>query len=104
MLTLATDLTDLLNSEIKGEWIAVLAIGGGLTIALVSTLVGTLRSIVVARAREQSRREIAAYVAEGSMSPDDAARLLEAGRPAADRHAHAHRPRGGCCGGRAEQA
>jgi hypothetical protein len=27
---------------------------------------------------EQSRREVAAYVAEGSMSPDEAARLLAA--------------------------
>lgn len=28
--------------------------------------------------REQTRREIAAYVAEGTMSPADAARLIEA--------------------------
>lgn len=29
---------------------------------------------------EQSRREIAAYVAEGSIAPEDAARLLGSGR------------------------
>ena len=32
-----------------------------------------------ARDREESRREIAAYVAEGSMTAEDAARLLNAG-------------------------
>lgn len=31
------------------------------------------------REREQSRREIAAYVAEGSMSPADGERLIAAG-------------------------
>ncbi len=30
-------------------------------------------------AREETRREIAAYVAEGSISPDDAAKLMAAG-------------------------
>ena len=32
-----------------------------------------------AKAREESRREIAAYVAEGTISPDDAVRLINAG-------------------------
>lgn len=31
------------------------------------------------QAREETRREIAAYVAEGSISPDDAAKLLSVG-------------------------
>lgn len=97
MLTLASELSDILSTGIKGEWIAVLAIGGGLTVALVSTVFGTIQTILVARAREQSRREIAAYVAEGSMSPEDAARLIEAGRPAKGAHA-----RSGCCGRRHE--
>ena len=34
-----------------------------------------------AMAREESRRELAAYVAEGSMSPDDAEKILAADRP-----------------------
>ena len=37
------------------------------------------------RAREESRREIAAYVAEGTISPDDAAKLLAAGGSIGDR-------------------
>ena len=36
-------------------------------------------SIAKAKAREESRREIAAYVAEGTISPDDAVRLINAG-------------------------
>jgi len=32
-----------------------------------------------ARAREETRREVAAYVAEGSMTPEDAATILTAG-------------------------
>ncbi|MCC6969742.1 MAG: hypothetical protein IT434_05920 [Phycisphaerales bacterium] len=39
-------------------------------------------SIAKTKAREESRREIAAYVAEGTISPDDAVRLINAGRPA----------------------
>jgi len=38
-----------------------------------------------ALALEESRREIAAYVAEGSMSPEDAEKLLAAGVPARER-------------------
>lgn len=38
-----------------------------------------------AMAREESRREIAAYVAEGSMSPADAEKLLAADMPVWER-------------------
>lgn len=37
------------------------------------------------REREQSRREIAAYVAEGSITPDDAVRLMAAGASLKDK-------------------
>lgn len=86
MPTLASNLGELLRNGFDEQWIAIVAIGGGLTIALVSILAGTLKSILATRAREQSRREITAYVAEGSISPADAAKLLEAGRPAWERH------------------
>jgi hypothetical protein len=43
------------------------------------------RKTVSVRERERTRREIAAYVAEGSMTPEDGARLLAAGkRPAVE--------------------
>jgi hypothetical protein len=66
-LTLASD-----------EIIPVLAIGGGLMVGVIGIVAGTIKSITRTRAREESRREIAAYVAEGSISPDDAQRILQA--------------------------
>ncbi len=40
---------------------------------------GTFASVAKARAFERSRRKIAAYVAEGSIAPDDAKRLISCG-------------------------
>ncbi len=70
MLTLA---------EIQGEVITIIAISGGILIAIVSIILSNFRSLLTARSIEQSRRELAAYVAEGSISPDEAERLLKAG-------------------------
>jgi hypothetical protein len=53
-----------------------LAVGGGLVVVIVATIVDAWRKAVQAKAREESRREIAAYVAEGSMTAEDAATLL----------------------------
>lgn len=75
-LTLASDMEQI---------IPVLAIGGGLMVAVVSIVAGTIKSITRTRASEESRREIAAYVAEGSITPDDAQRIIEAGLPAGGR-------------------
>ena len=68
-------------------FIPVIAISGGLLIALVSIIAGTFRKVMLSRHREDSRREIAAYIAEGSMTPDDGAKLMAAGM---DKHK-------GCC-------
>lgn len=40
--------------------------------------IGSVRKVLETRYREQTRREVAAYVAEGTIKPEDAARLLEA--------------------------
>ncbi len=47
-------------------------------VAVVAILAGAIRSVLKTQARERSRREIAAYIAEGSMSPDDGERLMRA--------------------------
>ena len=39
----------------------------------------SVRSVVQTFARERSRREIAAYIAEGSLSPEQGERLMRAG-------------------------
>ncbi len=60
--------------------IPLVAICGGLLVAVISIISNGISRAVQTRHREESRREIAAYVAEGTMSPDDAFRLLEAGK------------------------
>jgi len=60
-------------SEDQTFWI----IGG--VIAIVAIVCGSACSIFKTRARERSRSEIAAYIAEGSMTPEDGQRLMSAG-------------------------
>lgn len=55
----------------------ILFIVGGV-VAVVAILVGSLTSILNTRARENSRREIAAYIAEGSMTAEQGERLMRA--------------------------
>lgn len=47
-------------------------------IAVVSIVFGTVKSMVVGAHRERTRREIAAYIAEGSMTPEQGERLMKA--------------------------
>ncbi len=65
----------------SNEIIPVLAIGGGLCVAVIAIVCFTVRGMVVSRAREVTKREIAAYVAEGSLDPDKAMAIIEAGSP-----------------------
>jgi hypothetical protein len=60
--------------------IPLVAICGGLLVCVISIIANGISRAVQTRHREESRREIAAYVAEGTLSPDDAFRLLEAGK------------------------
>ncbi len=62
-----------------GEVIPVMAVGGGLLLGLVGMITTAVRKNARDRERELSRREIAAYVAEGTMSAEDGERLLNAG-------------------------
>jgi hypothetical protein len=48
-------------------------------IVFVAVGFGCVKEIVKTRAREYSRREIAAYIAEGSMTPEQGERLMRAG-------------------------
>jgi len=57
-------------------------VGGG--IAITAIVAGAIKSVVTANARERSRREIAAYIAEGSMTPDQGEKLMKAGDPKED--------------------
>jgi hypothetical protein len=56
----------------------VLVIGGA--IAITAIVASALKHIVTSSAREKTRREIAAYIAEGSMSPEQGEKLMSAGQ------------------------
>jgi hypothetical protein len=72
-------LEDLLAKD-PGVLIPVIAVGGGLIVAVIAILTCTMKSLFDTKERERSRREIAAYIAEGSMTPDEGERLLIAGK------------------------
>jgi hypothetical protein len=65
---------------IDDEVVAVIAVVGGVSVAVIWVIAATIDSVFKTKSREQTRREIAAYVAEGTMTPEDAARILEAGK------------------------
>jgi len=45
---------------------------------LANSLIRAITSILTTQAKERSRREIAAYIAEGSISPEQGERLVRA--------------------------
>lgn len=56
----------------------ILLFGGGIVIAVVAIVFRSITAMVRSKETERSRREIAAYIAEGSMSPEEGERLLRA--------------------------
>ena len=68
------------------DFLAVAAIAlPGSIVAILAIGMDCWRKAAHTKQREQSRREIAAYIAEGSMSPDDGARLMAAGESIKDK-------------------
>jgi hypothetical protein len=59
-------------------------VGGLLIVWIVYIVFVEIRKIATNKQTEQTRREIAAYVAEGSISPQDAERILKARMPIDD--------------------
>ena len=57
-------------------------IGG--VIAVIAIVAGTVTKVVITRSREKTKREIAAYVAEGTIEPDKAIEMLKAGQQKPD--------------------
>jgi len=55
-----------------------IAMVGGFIVGIV--LIRTTASVIESLGRERSRREIAAYIAEGSMTPEQGERLMRAGK------------------------
>ena len=63
----------------KDTIIPVLGVVFGCSIAIVGIIAGAMRKSSQTKARERTRSEIAAYIAEGSMTPEEGERLLNAG-------------------------
>ncbi len=61
------------------EWIAIVCVGGGFLVAIVGVVAWAVKEHLSASQREQTKREVAAYVAEGSMTPEDGQRLVGGG-------------------------
>ncbi|MFI4873375.1 MAG: hypothetical protein ACIARQ_16315 [Phycisphaerales bacterium JB061] len=57
----------------------IIAIGAGTIVGSLAITCGVMYSIAVNKARENTKRELSAYVAEGSITPDDAVRILAVG-------------------------
>ncbi len=55
----------------------IFTVGG--IIAIISVITCSVSGVCRTKAREQTKREMAAYVAEGSMTPEDATRILNSG-------------------------
>ncbi len=62
--------------------IALFLIGG--VIAIVAIISCSVTKVAVSRSRERTRREIAAYVAEGSIDPDKGVEMMNAGAKEVD--------------------
>ena len=65
-------------SENVGLLIPLVAIGGGFVVAIIAIIFGSIHRISVNNERQKSLREIAAYIAEGSMTPEQGEKLLAA--------------------------
>ena len=66
-------------TRIDGNLIPILGLGVGGLIAVMAIGFGTVRRVSQTNACEKTKREIAAYVAEGSMTPEEGERLIKAG-------------------------
>jgi len=73
---LASDFETLLNHR---DFIAILAIVIGCGTGVIAIIATSIAGVMRTKAREATKREIAAYVAEGSIDPDKAIAMLNAG-------------------------
>ncbi|MEM8835535.1 MAG: hypothetical protein AAGD00_06925 [Planctomycetota bacterium] len=73
LLASAEDLLDFLDGNML--WVMIIAV------FFLGTVGGAIKAAFSTNARERSRREIAAYIAEGSMTPEQGERLMNAGDP-----------------------
>lgn len=76
-----TMIRQLLDEDIL---IPVVAIVMGCSVGVIAIIAGAMTKIFVSRSREATKREMAAYVAEGSIEADKAIAMLTAGTNASE--------------------
>ncbi|MAC75999.1 MAG: hypothetical protein CMJ22_10545 [Phycisphaerae bacterium] len=64
----------------SSNFVPLLIFGGSFLVAVVAIIAGVGQKVLIGRNRERTRQEIAAYVAEGTMTADEGERLLRAGK------------------------
>lgn len=67
---------DLIAQIVNEDTLPIVIMGG---IALVWIVLASTAGVIKSNARERTKREIAAYIAEGSMSPEQGDKILRAG-------------------------
>ncbi len=73
-------LADSINELLRHDnFIPIVAIVMGCSVGMIAIIFGSIASVCKARAHEETKRELAAYVAEGTIDPDKAIALLQAG-------------------------
>jgi len=72
---------DPVTGGVAPTFIALIAICGGVVVLVTLFVMIFLSVILRNRQREQTTRELAAYVAEGSISAEDAERIQRGSRP-----------------------
>lgn len=73
------NLPPLIAAVESGDIVPIVAIFTAGFVGLVWAVLSVVQGMRRDREREQSRREIAAYIAEGSMTPEQGERLMNAG-------------------------
>ena len=64
----------------RPDFMPIIAIVFGCLTGMVAIVFGSIAGVMKGRAAEATRREIAAYVAEGSIRPEDAIAMIKAGK------------------------
>ncbi|MBT8485077.1 MAG: hypothetical protein KJO43_05825 [Phycisphaerae bacterium] len=77
MMCFAQGVIDDLASH--GNLTGIIALVGGLGVVVLAIVTSFFRSVLIARGRERTKREIAAYVAQGSIDAEKAVAILDAG-------------------------
>lgn len=70
------EMAELLDRVLRDDVLIPILVTSGVVLVV---LFKTVSSIVASVARERTRREIAAYIAEGSMTPEQGEKLMKAG-------------------------